>query len=350
MRTVDEIYQEMLADFEERIGMDLSNSCDLAVRLYTVAAQVSALSVQTDWVKKQCFPQTAEGEYLDYHAQMRALTRQEAVHAVGTIRFSVRAAAEEDLTVPQGTVCISSAGMHYETTEEAVLTAGMLYVDALAQAVEAGAAGNTGANTILSMSVAPSGIVSCTNPEAFTGGEEQEDDESLRKRILESYQRLPNGANAAFYDSQARLYPGVVAAKAVGRARGVGTVDIYVATTVGSPEEALLSEIQADLEEKREIAVDLQVLAPTEKSVDVSVALSVSSETDFETVQAAAQDRIRDYFTGALLGKAVQLADLYALLHNVEGLSNYHILAPTEDVAAETTVLPVLGTLSISAL
>ena len=80
MKTAEEIYQQMLADFSQRIGRDVSNSCDLAVRLYAVAAQVQALYAQADWVQRQSFPQTAEGTWLDYHAQMRALTRAEAAH------------------------------------------------------------------------------------------------------------------------------------------------------------------------------------------------------------------------------------------------------------------------------
>ena len=84
MKTVEEIYRELLADFEKRIGMEVSSTCDLAVRLYAVAAQVQALYAQTEWVGRQSFPQTAEGKYLDYHAQMRGLVRSAAVRAVGT--------------------------------------------------------------------------------------------------------------------------------------------------------------------------------------------------------------------------------------------------------------------------
>lgn len=350
MKTVEEIYQELLSDFEGRIGMDVAGSCDLAVRLYAVAAQVQALYAQTEWVKRQSFPQTAEGLYLDYHAQMRGLVRSAAVKATGTLRFSVRAAEEEDLPVPEGTVCINTLGVHYETIRTATLIAGEAYVDVPARAVEAGAAGNTGVDTVLSMSVPPTGIVKCTNPEAFTGGEDEETDESLRTRILDSYQRLPNGANAAFYESQAMLYPGVAAAKAVGRARGIGTVDVYVAVTAGVPETNLLEAIQADLESKREIAVDVQVKAPETRTVDVSIALAVEQNADYETVKAAVESAVRGYFTGARLGESVLLSELYALLHEVDGLSNYRISVPAEDVTVGTTVLPVLGTLNVSAL
>ena len=37
----------------------------------TPAAQVYGLYVQADWVGRQCFPQTAQGEFLDRHAQLR---------------------------------------------------------------------------------------------------------------------------------------------------------------------------------------------------------------------------------------------------------------------------------------
>ena len=43
-------------------------------------------------------------------------------------------------------------------------------------------------------------VTACTNPAAFTGGSDEEDDETLRARVLESYQRLPNGANTAWYE------------------------------------------------------------------------------------------------------------------------------------------------------
>ena len=69
MKTVDEIFGEMLVCFGERTGMEVDQGCDLAVRLYAAAAQIYALYLQADWVARQAFPQTAEGDYLDLHAQ-----------------------------------------------------------------------------------------------------------------------------------------------------------------------------------------------------------------------------------------------------------------------------------------
>ena len=347
MKTVDEIYQEMLEVFAQRSGYLPNDACDLSVRLYAMAAQVQALYAQADWVARQAFPQTAEGLYLDYHGETRGLVRSAATPAEGKLRFYVNEAVEQDLEIPSGTVCMTAGGIRYATTEAAVLSAGTLQVDVSAQAAEPGSGGNMGAGLIVSMAVPPAGIARCSNPEAFTGGMDEESDESLRERILDSYRRLPNGANAAFYEQEAMAFPGVVAAAAVGRARGVGTVDIYIATAAGVPDEELVEEIEDYLQEKREIAVDLQVLAPQTQQVNIT--LSLTAAEGYEAAQAAAEAEaaLEAYFTGRLLGKGVTLAALGDVIYHLDSVANYAFTAPAADVAAEVGKLPVLGTAQI---
>ena len=82
MRSIEEIYQALLASFSEKAGFQPEEGCDLAVRLYAVAAQLQALEIQGEWVLDQSFPQTAQGEYLDRHGVMRGLNRTAAAKAV----------------------------------------------------------------------------------------------------------------------------------------------------------------------------------------------------------------------------------------------------------------------------
>ena len=269
MKTTEEIYQTLLAAFAQRAGFTPEADCDLAVRLYAAAAELQALGIQSEWVLDQSFPQTARGVYLDYHAQMRGIARTAATKAVGTLRFSVERAPSTALSIAAGTACMTEGETRFQTTAEAVLAAGELSVDAPAEALEPGRSGNAAAGTIVILTACPVGITGCTNPAPFTGGSDQEDDASLRSRILESYQRLPNGANAAWYEQTAMGHEGVAAARAVGRARGIGTVDVYIATAAGLPNGTLLAAVQADLQERREIAVDVQVKAPAAVEMDV---------------------------------------------------------------------------------
>lgn len=230
MEELNAIYERMRTIFSEEAGFVPNDGCDAMVRLYALASEVQALLAQADWVLNQSFPQTAAGRYLDYHAETRALTRLPAAKATGVLRFSAPSAAVTDCEIDAGSVAMTSGGVRFETTEKATLAKGKNYVDVPAIAVEAGANGNAIAGAIHLMSVYPVGITQCENPEAFSGGSDEESDEKLRERVLESYKRLPNGANAAFYEQEAMRFPTVASAKAVGRARGIGTVDVYVST------------------------------------------------------------------------------------------------------------------------
>ncbi len=350
MKEWTEIYEQMRGTFAQRAGFVPSEGCDSAVRLYALAAELQSLLMQADWVLDQSFPQTAQGTYLDYHAETRGITRGAAEKAAGVIRFAAADKVTAACPIEKGTVCMTAEGVRFETTEDAAIAVGSQWVDVPAQAAEAGAGGNVIAGTVTLLSAMPVGVVQCTNPAAFSGGCDAESDEALRGRVLASYQRLPNGANAAYYEQEAMRYPGVAAAKAVGRARGIGTVNVVIATHAGVPDAALLAAVETDLQKKREIAVGVKVLAPAVETVAVTAALKVAPGYTFAEVKAGAQSALEALFTGELLGKSVTTARLLTLLCGVEGVENVHLTAPAADVAVGSTELPMLGTVTISEL
>ena len=218
----------------------------------------------------------------------------------------------------------------------------------VAEAVESGSSGNVGAGAVCVLTACPVAVRAVTNAEAFAGGISEESDDELRQRILDSFLRLPNGANAAWYEQTACSYEGVAAAKAVGKARGVGTVDVYVTTPDGVPPETLLSELQMVFQKSREIAVDVAVKAPSTAAVNVSVTVEVAENAEFADVKAEIEGMLAGFFSGKLLGKAVTLAELGSRIYGLPGVENYHIVSPAADVAANGTVLPVLGTVTIT--
>ena len=350
MKTVDEIFDQMLSCFGEKTGMEPEAGCDLAVRLYAAAAQVYALYVQAEWVTRQAFPQTAEGEYLDLHAQLRSLTRKAATHAVGSLRFTAGAASESDRAIPLGTVCLTAGLVRFETTQAAVLKAGFTQVDVPAQAVLAGSGGNISAGTVVSMAVAPVGIQSCSNPEPFLGGSDGESDEELRARVMDTFQRLPNGANAAFYEQGALSFDQVAAVSVLPRNRGIGTVDVVVATGSGQPDETLLEELEDYFQTRREIAVDVQVLAPENVSLSLSVQVKAKAGLDSSQVCTGVKDTLQGWFSGERLGQDVLLAQLGNLIYSCDGVENYKILSPAADVSVEADQLPVLSAVSVEAM
>ncbi|MBO5340367.1 MAG: baseplate J/gp47 family protein [Oscillospiraceae bacterium] len=347
MKTVDALYSDMLSDFAARTGMTVSEGGDLSARLYAAAAQIYALYVQADWVNRQCFPQTAQGEYLDHHAQLRALERKAAARAEGTVRFFGDGASGVARSIPEGTVCMTPGLARFVTTQDGVLPAGQSHVDVPVQAVEAGSAGNVIAGSIRSMAAVPVGITGCTNPTALTGGADAEGDEQLRARIMDSFARLPNGANAAFYEQAALSFDEVAAAVALPRNRGVGTVDVVVASQQGMPDAALLDQVREHLRACKEIAVDVAVSAPEEVPVDIAVRIA-GHEVD--GLVGPVKLALDEWFCGQRLGQSVLRAKLGSLIYAVEGVENYDILEPARDIAVGKGQLPVLGTVTVEAM
>lgn len=75
MKTVEGIYEEMKANYAAWSGSVIQEGGDMALRLRAAAAQVYSLWGQAAFLEKQAFPQTAEGEFLDRHAQSRGIVQ-----------------------------------------------------------------------------------------------------------------------------------------------------------------------------------------------------------------------------------------------------------------------------------
>lgn len=144
----------------------------------------------------------ATGEELTKRAGELGVERQSPVAATGVAQFSRETAASQDRTIPSG-ARITTGGdspITFETTEVATLAQGSTSVSANIRCVETGQIGNVGAGTISSFIDRPPGIESVTNPDPtgnrgytltdgttkLTVGADQEDDQSLRQRTLDT--------------------------------------------------------------------------------------------------------------------------------------------------------------------
>lgn len=347
MITLEEIYQGLAAEFQTRTGKTAGGSSELAVRFYAVAAQIYSLYVQGEWTRRQCFPQTASGEDLDRHAWLRGIDRRQAAKATGSVRFYLDEERETDTEIPAETVCMTAGGVRFLTTEAGVVRAGKSYADVPVEAAEAGAAGNVGPDTIVYMSLPPSRVVACANPDALVNGQDEESDEDLRARVLETYRRLANGANNAFYRQAAMSFDGVAAVTVLPRVHDVGTVGVVVAAQGGEPDQELINTLQEYFDTVREIACVVYVQGPEVEKVDLKVTVTPEEDREFDTVAQAVKETLEGWFTGERLGKPLLRAELTTLIFGVDGVANCVITEPAEDLPLSNVTLPVLDQLTI---
>ena len=142
----------------------------------------------------------------------------------------------------------------------------------------------------------------------------------------------------------------MAAATVVPRPRGVGTVDVVVATQSGLPDQRLLAELTEYFEHRREIAVDLQVRAPETVTVNLRVKVAPQAGVELSRARAEAEQALRSWFGGSCLGKDVLRAKLGDLMFRCDSVANYTIVAPAVDVSVAADVLPVLGTVTVEGM
>jgi len=350
MRTMDDIYSEMCGEYKKYTGLELSDSGDMALRMRALAYELFTLESQNQWLKRQCFPQTASQKQLDYHGEIRGLKRVSPQNATGSIRFFLKNSLPNNLVIPAGITCMSAANTEFITTAQATIIRGFLYCDVPAKARYPGLAGNTAANSIIFMANPPTGVSQCSNPNAFSGGIEPESDSCFRERILQSYKKLPNGANAEFYHGLAMSIPGVGGAAVIPRARGRGTIDVVVSSPSGQPSSALISEISALLQSMREICVDINVKAPEPVGVSLQIAVEPQDGYSFKDASDDASNAIYELFDGSLLGKDLLRIHISKVLIDLDSIKNFLILTPSDDISVSGSQLPTLYNLNISPL
>ena len=245
MESYGSVLERMQQTFQELAGFSADDASDLGIRLKVLAGEVYSLLNGVEWLKNQMFPQTAQGEYLMMHAAQRGLSRKSATPSSGTLVFGRSGTLPYDVLIPKGTVCAVSgeAGPRFETTQDITLPAGAQTAQGPAVSQQGGKESNAAAGTVTLLLTPPAGVETVANPQAFTGGADEETDEELRKRLLKSYEVLPNGTNAEFYRSYVVQYDGIQSASVLPRADGSGTVAIYAAgfadeNTIGAEQPA----------------------------------------------------------------------------------------------------------------
>ena len=99
--TYESILSRMQDQFQELAGFPADDASDIGIRLKVLAGELFSACTNLDWLKRQVFPQTAQGIQLDYHAQQRGIQRKSAVRSQGTLEFSREAALLYDVTIPE---------------------------------------------------------------------------------------------------------------------------------------------------------------------------------------------------------------------------------------------------------
>ena len=291
MKTSSEIYTTLKSTFLSKQSR-LSNIDEPGVIyaiLQGVAQEFTSLYSLIDSTIDRAFLDTATGEDLDKIGALIGCERKSGTKATGTLRFSRSTPADRDYIIPAGTKARTPLQpdkeyLSFQTTQDAMLSEGQTYVDVPAESVDVGVKYNVSSDKIIILETKVNGIVSVTNPAAFSGGTDNETDADYRARIplyLEALKR----ATADSLKSAALSVSGV-ADVIVEDGATPGTVTITVVGVTGPVDAGTLADVEAAIEDYKGAGIIPTVQSAVTVSVSVTFDLYVLSGYDTATVKS----------------------------------------------------------------
>lgn len=314
-----------------------------------------------DWIARQKFALTADGNSLDMHGAELGMSRRPASSAQGQVIFTATTA----LTVEAGAILSRTDGFTYRVAAGgSIAGAGTLTVTvaselvgkdtiAIAGTALSSVSGVTGTATI---AVAAGGIV---------GGADLEDDEAFRARILFRKRNPPQGGSAADYVMWATEVPGVTRVFVERIWQGPGTVRVFPVFDddypggIAPPDR--ITQVADYLQTRRPAGAALTVSAPDAAIINVTVSgLTPNTLAVQEAVRAEMLATIRRLgrVAGAdapspsmpYLATPISFSRswLWQAAANAAGEQAHSIAAPATDISIPIGSIPVLGVVTYS--
>lgn len=308
-KTIDQVRQEMVADYESFISeatgqtVSLERSSVHRMELYAAAAQIYQAMQYIDRQGKQSILKYSYSDFLDNLAIFKGVTRNQATPATTTLRFTLSAERDTATGIPQGTRVSTAGSIYFSTDVYAEIPAGSTTVEVPATCTVAGTDGNGFAAGELATIVDPIPYVaSVTNTTTTEGGAEIESDDDLAERVF-----LAPGAYSTAGPEDGYLYHAKAYSAAIGDVvatsdQAAGTVDIVFIMADGStPGEEMIEGLEGYLQGKtiRPMTDLVRVAAPQEVqyTINLTYYINRSDSAKAVTIQAEVAKAVDNYKT-----------------------------------------------------
>lgn len=339
-QTLPQLIAAIRSDLQTRFGQDvLLRRLDTEVYARVQAAAVHTLYGYIDYLARNMLPDMCDEDWLYRHAKLKRCTRKGAVAASGFVRWD---GVSGTPSLPAGTQIQRDDQQTFTTTATVSAADGVLRVPVLAD--ETGAAGNTDDGISLRLTTPVSGLSSTGAAETINGGEDTEDLETWRARVMERWYYIPQGGADSDYIIWAKEIAGITRAWTLRHYQGIGTVGVMVATSdpaSPAPPEELVSAVREHILPLAPVAGGgLFVFAATPKAIPMTIALAKDTE-EIRAAVAAELDSLmlRD---GSPNGK-IYVSRIGEAISIATGELAHQLTAPVQDITMGDTELPVVG-------
>ena len=316
-------------------GIDTREGSIIYDAIAPLCYQLASSTLQLKNVLLETFTQTATGRYLDLRAEEHGIKRSEATAAIAKAKF----------TSEQGETLRLAAGNRFTTTGDAPIYFSILedlgsgYYSMAAEIK--GSKGNEYIGPILPIDHY-NYLTSAEIVEIVIPARDEESDDSLRARVLKTYQINDFGGNIEDYINFTTKIDGVGAVQIYPTWKGGGTVRVVILNnSFEIPSKTLIDKVQElispiDTKDGRGIAPighKVTVAPPTKKIIDISLHIDAITGTPLETLKAGINSKIKEHFHELRkqwathddrynYSQTIYRSQLIAKIMQIEGISN----------------------------
>ena len=335
-----DFYQAKLVVGETKVT-DFNEGSEIRNLLESFAVDIYTLMEEDDDVTRICFVDTADGEWLDKHGAnpWMNLPRELGEPSTGIVTFTIPETTTSEVVIPADTVLVSEdTGLQYVTIVDSIISVGDTTVNCMVECLTEGTDGDAESNTVTlfddDTQLYPG--LSVTNPDAFTGGVDYEEDDEYRERLL-AYKQRDDFGSIPYYESLCESVEGV---------HDVALVDVtgytkkvLVNGTVKPTPTTVLTSVLEELSNPNNVVLNhtFTVDVPSYVSVGLTVNLGVTEildESELEELVYAVFDGGEAIdgaiFDGLNIGEGLSRTTLYDSFDLIESVETIEILSDGE--------------------
>ena len=314
-------------------------------------------------ITNKFFPDTGDEATVIRWGTLFNVIRNDETFAELTVKFTGTTGGT--LTLP--TTLVRSDGLLYDLQVETVVPAAGT-VDALIICQTAGETGNMADDDELSLQSSVPGVDSTAVVQAtVTEGENQEEIEDYRTRVLERMQNPPSGGTVTDYIAYAKTVTGITRVWVLPNNLGQGTVGTTFVEDGNAPASiipsaAKVQEVQETVDVLKPVTADHTAFAPIELEMNPEIQLKPNTSD----VRAAVIDELNDLLAreaqvrdaidpeqvglGVQFDGKIKLSQINEAISIAAGEVDHVLISPTSDVQPSTGGLVTLGTPVFSTL
>lgn len=357
--TIESIANEMIADYEARYKeltgeeLTLYPADSRRLMIATTAGKIYQLAAIMNERHKLNFIQYMYGSFLKNWAANFGYTESGLEAATVTLRFTLAAVQQVDITVPAGTRATCGDHIYFATDEDLVIPAGSLYGDTSATCTEEGTKGNGYIEGQLNIITDPVNLVaSVENTNESAGGHDEYTDQELRELIFNFSDVYSSAGPIGAYEEFAKAYSSnIVDAKIITSDEAV--VQIYILLQNGTlPTTAYLEDVYNFIMElqKTPDTDKVEMKAPTavDYQIEATYYLPEDKKEIADGIKEAIEDSADEFaeYTKSKIGRAIN-PDILRSYVNAAGGSRIVITTP-EYIAVEEDEVAICSNISLT--